>query len=183
VELVTIAITSYAKNAVKLTANTNFREVRMTIIQTITEESQLTDSEGWTYREDDSRPSYVLPQIMNLLYTTELEEELDWHEQLKLAVYVSNVAAFDDLTPERLNELYQESEENFEGEFANEGEFAEEFLTRCGDLDSRATENLVIDWQGTYDYAFQFDYFNVFVMAKNEETRALEVQRFFWRNA
>jgi hypothetical protein len=102
---------------------------------------------------------------------------------LKLAVYVSNVAAFDDLTPERLNELYQESEENFEGEFANEGEFAEEFLTRCGDLDSRATENLVIDWQGTYDYAFQFDYFNVFVMAKNEETRALEVQRFFWRNA
>jgi hypothetical protein len=155
----------------------------MTKIQTITEDAQLTDSQGWFYTEDDSRPSYTLPQIMNLLYTTELEEELDWDDQLKLAIYISNVDAFGDLTPDRLNELWAECEENFEGEFANEGEFAEEFLTRCGDLDSRATENLVIDWQGTYDYAFQFDYFNIFVIAKNEETSAFEVKRFFWRNA
>jgi hypothetical protein len=155
----------------------------MTKIQTITEESQLTDSEGWSYREDDNRPSYVLPQIMNLLYTTELEEELDWNEQLKLAVYVSNVAAFDDLTPERLNELYQESEENFEGSHSNEAEFAESFLTEVGMVDESATENLVIDWQGTYEHTLRYDYFNVFVMAKNEETRALEVERFFWRNA
>ena len=155
----------------------------MTKIHTITEESQLTDLEGWSYREDDSRPSYVLPQIMNLLYTTELEEELDWNEQLKLAVYVSNVAAFDDLTPDRLNELYQESEENFQGSHSNEAEFAESFLTEVGMVDESATENLVIDWQGTYNYALRYDYFNVFVMAKNEETRALEVERFFWSNA
>jgi hypothetical protein len=155
----------------------------MTKIQTITEESQLTDSEGWSYREDDSSPSYILPQIMNLLYTTELEEELDWNEQLKLAVYVSNVAAFDDLTPDRLNELYQQSEEEFQGSHSNEAEFAESFLTEVGMVDESATENLVIDWQGTYDYTLRYDYFNVFVMAKNEETRALEVERFFWRNA
>ncbi len=155
----------------------------MTKIQTITEESQLTDSEGWTYREDDSSPSYILPQIMNLLYTTELEEELEWHEKLKLAVYVSNVAAFDDLTPDRLIELYWESVENFHGSHSNEAEFAESFLTEVGLVDENATENLVIDWQGTYDYALRYDYFNVFVMAKNEETKALEVERFFWRNA
>ena len=155
----------------------------MTKIQTITEDAQLTDSQGWSYSEDDSRPSYTLPQIMNLLYITELEEELDWDEQLKLAVYISNVASWDDLTPDRLNELYWESVENYHGEHANEGEFAEQFLTDVGMIDEDATANLVIDWQGTYNYSLQYDYFNVFVTAKNEETNAFEVKRFFWRNA
>ena len=73
--------------------------------------------------------------------------------------------------------------ENFQGSHSNEAEFAESFLTEVGLVDENATENLVIDWQGTYDYALRYDYFNVFVMAKNEETKALEVERFFWRNA
>jgi hypothetical protein len=155
----------------------------MTKIQTITEDAQLTDSKGWFYRVEEHRPSYFIPQIMNLLYITELEEELDWDDQLRLAVYISDVSAYDNLTPDRLNELWAECEENYQGTYANEGEFAEECLTECGDIDSRATENLVIDWQGTYNYALQYDYFNIFVWATNEETKAFEVQRFFWRSA
>ena len=155
----------------------------MTKIQILTEDAQLTDSQGWFYREEEQRPSYTLPQIMNLLYTTELEEELDWDDQLRLAVYVSNVASWDDLTPDRLNELWAECEENYHGEFATEGEFAEQFLTEIGDIDEDAIRNLVIDWQGTYNYSLQYDYFNVFVWATNEETKAFEIQRFFWRSA
>jgi len=155
----------------------------MTKIQTITEEAQLTDSQGWFYRNENYSPCYTLPQIMNLLYKTELEEELDWLDQLRLSAYISNIEPWGELTPDRLNELWAECEDNYHGEFANEGEFAEDFLTNCGDIDSRATENLVIDWQGTYNYSLQYDYFNVFVTAKNEETGAFEVKRFFWRSA
>lgn len=154
----------------------------MTKLQTLTEDAQLTDSQGWFYRGEEYRPSYTLPQIMNLLYKTELEEDLEWEDQLRLAVYASVIAPFGDLTPDRLNELWAECEENYEGEYANEGEFAEDFLTRCGDIDTRATENLVIDWQGTYNYSLQYDYFNFFVVARNEETNGFEVKRFFWRS-
>ena len=144
------------------------RETKMTKIQTITEEAQLTDFQGWFYRDENYSPSYTLPQIMNLLYKAKIEvwgieEELDWDDTLRLAVYISNVDAFGDLTPDRLNELWAECEENYQGEFATEGDFAEDF--HCGHIDSRATENLVIDWQGTYDYSLQYDYFNVFVTA------------------
>ena len=154
----------------------------MTKIQTITEDTQLTDSQGWFYHEDHSRPSYTIPQIMNLLYTAELEEDLEWHDQLKLAVYVSVIAPFDDLTLDRLNELWADCEENYQGEFANEGEFAEDFFESTGQIDEEATKWLVIDWQGTYNYSLRFDYFNDFVIAKNEETNAFEVKRFFWRS-
>ena len=155
----------------------------MTKIQILREEEQLTDSQGWFYREEDSSPSYTLPQIMNLLYITELEEELDWDDTLKLAVYISNVASWDDLTPDRLNELWAECEENYHGDHSSEGEFAEQFLNDVGMIDEEATANLVIDWQGTYNYTLQHDYFNIFVIAKNEETSAFEVKRFFWRSA
>ena len=154
----------------------------MTKIKILTEEAQLTDSQGWGYFGEESRPDYVMPQIMNLLYTSELEEELDRYNMLSLAAYVSNVAAFDDLTPERLGELWEECQENFQGSFSNEGEFAETFLNDVGLVDEEATRNLVIDWQGTYDYTLRYDYFNVYAYAKNTETNALEVERFFFRS-
>lgn len=155
----------------------------MTKIQTLTNDAQLTDSQGWAYRDDEHRPSSTIPQIMNLLYKTELEEELDWNEQLKLAVYIDNVAAFDDLTPDRIIELYWESVENFHGEHSSEAEFAENFLTEVGLVDEDAIANLVIDWQGTYNYSLQYDYFNISVIAKNDASNSFEIMRFFWRNA
>jgi hypothetical protein len=124
-----------------------------------------------------------LPQIMNLLYKAELEEELDWNDQLKLAVYIDGVASFDDLTPDRINELWEECQDNFQGDHSNEAEFAESFLTDCGMVDEEATANLVIDWQGTYDYTLRYDYFNIAVIAKNDASNSFEVMRFFWRNA
>ena len=154
----------------------------MTKIKTLTEEAQLTDSQGWTYRREDNRPDTAIPQIMNLLYTTELEEELDWLQMLTLAAYVSNVDAWSDLTPERLSELWTQCEENYEGSHANGGEFAEYFMDMTGQLNETATADLVIDWQGTYDYTFRHDYFDVYVYAKNTETNALEIERFFFRS-
>ena len=154
----------------------------MTKIKILTEEAQLTDSQGWGYFGEESRPDYVMPQIMNLLYTSELEEELDRYNMLSLAAYVSNVAAFDDLTPERLGELWEECQENFQGSFSNEGEFAETFLNDVGLVDEEATRNLVIDWQGTYDYTLRYDYFNVYVYAQNQNTNAVVVDRYFFRS-
>ena len=154
----------------------------MTKIELITEEAQLTDSQGWLYRGEDNRPDTAIPQIMNLLYTTELEEELDWGQMLTLAAYVSNVDLWSDLTPEKLEELWAECLENYEGSHSNEGEFAESFLENVGMIDEEATRNLVIDWQATYDYTLRHDYFNVYVYAKNTETNALEIQRFFFRS-
>jgi hypothetical protein len=154
----------------------------MTKIKTLTEEAQLTDSEGWTYRREDNRPDTAIPQIMNLLYTTELEEELDWLQMLTLAAYVSNVDAWSDLTPERLSELWTECEENYEGSHANGGEFAEYFMEMTGQLNETATADLVIDWEATYNYSLRYDYFDVYVYAKNTETNALEIERFFFRS-
>ena len=154
----------------------------MTKIELVTEEAQLTDAQGWTYQGEESRPNYFMPQIMNLLYTTELEEELDRGQMLTLAAYISNVDAWGDLTPGKLGELWAECEENYEGSHANGGEFAENWLTMTGSLDERATADLVIDWQATYDYTFRHDYFDVYVYAKNTETNALEVERFFFRS-
>jgi hypothetical protein len=154
----------------------------MTKIKTLTEEAQLTDSQGWLYRGEDNAPDSTIPQIMNLLYTTELEEELERYQMLSLAAYVSNVDAWADLTPERLGELWEECQENYEGSFANGGEFAENFMIMTGQLNETATADLVIDWQATYNYTFRHDYFDVYVYAKNTETNALEIERFFFRS-
>ena len=154
----------------------------MSKIKTLTEEAQLTDSQGWRYFGEENRPDYVMPKIMSALYEIELEEELERYQMLSLAAYISNVDPWLDLTPERLQELWAECEENYQGSHASEGEFAESFLTEIGDIDTRATQSLVIDWQGTYDYALRYDYFNVYVYAKNTETNALEIERFFFRS-
>jgi hypothetical protein len=154
-------------------------------LQTITEEAQLTDSKGWTYKGDDHAPDYAMPQIMNLLYEHELGEELDWDELARLASYISNVARWDDLTPDRLSELWKECEENWEGDWTTEAEFAEDFMHSTGQVDTEATQWLVIDWAQTYDYTLQYDYFNVYLHARNHTIEGIEgwkLARHFWRN-
>jgi hypothetical protein len=155
----------------------------MTKLTTVTEEAQLTDSQGWLYRGDEHAPLTTVPQIMDILYSTELGEELDWEECLKLAVYADNVMAYgEDLTNDRLAELWEECQEEFQGDFSTEAEFAEDFFTSTGQLDEEATKWLVIDWQGTYNYSLQFDYWNAYIYARNNETNAIEVFRFFFRS-
>lgn len=149
----------------------------------ITNEAQLTDSKGWEYKGAELAPNGRLAQIMNLLYETELEEELDWEQCLQLACYIDQEHAFDDLTPARLNEIWQEAQDNYQGDWDSAAQFAEDFFVTTGQIDEEATRNLVIDWEGTFRYSLQYDYFETFVYAKNLETHALEIRRYFWRNA
>jgi len=155
-------------------------------LQTITDEAQLTDSRGWTYKEESSHPNYAMPQIMNLLYEHELAQELEWEELVKLGAYVSEVARWDDLTPDRLSELWAECEENYQGNYRGEAEFAEDFMHSAGWIDEQATSHLVINWAQTYDYSLAHDYFNVYLYARNEDKPDFEGWHFaqhFWRNA
>jgi hypothetical protein len=154
-------------------------------LQTITDEAQLTDSRGWTYKEDGHTPSYDMPQIMNLLYEHELGEELEWDELARLASYVCKVERCENLSPDRLSELWEECEDNYQGDYPTEAEFAEEFMHSAGWVDEVATSHLVIDWAQTYDYSLQHDYFNVYLYARNhtiEGFDGLKAFRHFWRN-
>lgn len=154
-------------------------------LETITDEALLTDSRGWTYKREDYAPNYEMPQIMNLLYEHELAEELDWDDLARLASYVCNVARWDDLTPDRLSELWAECEENYQGNYSTEAEFAEEFMHSAGWIDEQATSHLVIDWAQTYDYSLQHDYFSGYLYARNETIKGLDGLQFarhFWRN-
>ena len=44
-------------------------------------------------------------------------------------------------------------------------------------IDQDATKNLVIDWQATYNYTWQYDFFNYEVIDLDGNYR-----RFFWNN-
>lgn len=155
----------------------------MATLTPVTDETQLTDSQGWFYRGNEHRPETDIPQIMNLIYSAELGEELDWEECLRLAVYADNVMLYgEDLTNDRLAELWEECQEYYQGDFSSEADFAEDFFISTGQLNEEATADLVIDWQGTYNYSLQYDYFNTYIYARNEESGAIEVYRFFFRN-
>ena len=105
----------------------------------------------------------------------EYTEDLDPDELLRLAIYAHNGSW--GLVPEDLFMLIPEEQEAFWGEFDTKGEFAENYLTEVGDIDTIATQNLVIDWEATYDYSFQFDFFFYDVIDIDGNYR-----RFFWRN-
>lgn len=155
-------------------------------LETITDEAQLTDSRGWTYKEDDHSPNYAMPQIMNLLYEHELAEELEWEELARLASYVSNVARWENLTPERLSKLWEECQENYQGDYTTRAEFAEEFMHETGQVDTEATQWLVIDWAQTYNMSLQYDYFDVYLHAGNQAIQGIDgwkLARFFFRSS
>lgn len=155
----------------------------MTELIHVTEEAQLTDSKGWLYRNDEHRPFSLIPQLMNTIYEAELGEELDWTDCLKLAVYIDSEMSFgQSLNNDDLIKFWEDCQDVYQGDFSSEADFAEDFFISTGQLDEEATKWLVIDWQGTYNYALRYDYWNAYIYARNEQTNEIEVCRFFFRN-
>jgi len=152
-------------------------------LETVMEENQLIDSKGWRYYGLEMQPCYRLAQIMDFIYETELDEPLpEWEDCLKLAMFVGDkVWVGETLDADRLNELHREMEEAYQGEYASEAEFAEDFMFATGVFDTDALKDLVIDWQATYTYSLQHDYFNTYVYCRNEEENDVDVKRYFWR--
>ena len=105
----------------------------------------------------------------------EYTEDLDPDELLRLAIYAHNGSW--GLVPEDLFMLIPEEQDAFSGEFRSEAEFAEDFFESTGQIDEEATKWLVIDWEATYNYSLQFDYFSYDVIDIDGDHR-----KFFWRN-
>lgn len=108
-----------------------------------------------------------------LLEQTEYTEDLDPDQILRLAIFAYNGSW--SLVPEDLPALIAQEEEAFAGEFSSEAEFAEDLFESTGQIDEEATKYLVIDWQGTYNYSLQFDFFNFDVIDIDGAYR-----KFFW---
>lgn len=105
----------------------------------------------------------------------EYTEDLNDDELLRLATYAwSNGWS---LVPEDLVVLIAVEQEAYWGEYSSEAEFAEEKSIELGMLDEEGTKNLVIDWQATYNYTWQYDFFNYEVIDLEGNYR-----RFFWNN-
>ena len=105
----------------------------------------------------------------------EYTEDLDPDELLRLAIYAHNGSW--GLVPEDLFMLIPEEQDAFSGEFRSEAEFAEDLFESTGQIDEEATKWLVIDWEATYNYSLQFDYFSYDVIDIDGNHR-----KFFWRN-
>ena len=104
----------------------------------------------------------------------EYTEDLDPDELLRLAIYAHNGSW--GLVPEDLFMLIPDENDAFAGEAESEADFAREQAMDCGDYKEN-TNFLVIDWQATYDYWLQFDYFSYDVIDIDGNFR-----KFFWRN-
>jgi len=126
-----------------------------------------------------------LAQLMDIIYKAELETPIeDWEECLRFACWLNQYPIQDEYTNAYLQEQYEMHLEYYQGEFATEAEFAEEFMHEIGAIDEEGTKNLVIDWQATYDYTLQYDYTSTYVYAKNDQLEgidSLEMHRYFWR--
>lgn len=105
----------------------------------------------------------------------EYTEDLNDDELLRLAIYGWNGRW--DLVPEDLALLIPQEQEAYWGEYSSEAEFAEEKSIELDMIDQEATKNLVIDWQATYNYTWQYDFFNYAVVDVTGSYR-----RFFWNN-
>ena len=110
-----------------------------------------------------------------LLEQTEYTEDLDPDQILRLAIFAYNGSW--SLVPEDLPALIAQEEDAFAGEFSSEAEFAEDFFESTGQIDAEATKYLVIDWQATYNYSLQFDFFNFDVIDIDGAYR-----KFFWNS-
>ena len=110
-----------------------------------------------------------------LLEQTEYTEDLDPDQILRLAIFAYNGGW--SLVPEDLPALIAQEEDAFAGEFSSEAEFAEDFFESTGQIDVEATKYLVIDWQATYNYSLQFDFFNFDVIDIDGAYR-----KFFWNS-
>lgn len=104
-----------------------------------------------------------------LEYTADIEPD----ELLRLAVFGWNDGA--SFVPEDLPLLISKEWDAFQGEFDSEAAFAEDFFESTGQVNHEATKWLVIDWEATYNYSLQFDFFNY----KIRDTEG-NYRMFFW---
>lgn len=148
----------------------------------VTSEEQLTDAQGWAYRAMEMRPRLYFAPIMDKLYKSELAENLDWRDLVKLASYIDNGADWENATDEELWKLQEQCDEAYQGDYNSEADFAEQYTLETGLVSEDAIQNVVIDWQGTYNYSLQWDFWNAWVFAKNEKTNELHIFNFFFRN-
>lgn len=105
----------------------------------------------------------------------EYTADLDSTELLRLALFAWNGNW--SLVPEDLWLLIPQENDAFWGEYKTEAEFAEEKSRELDLIDEQATKNLVIDWQATYNYSWQYDFFNYDIIDSDGNYR-----RFFWQN-
>jgi hypothetical protein len=134
----------------------------------------ITDGEGYGY--------YGLREIVEHIKATELEgQELDFDEVLRLALFAYNQNETDLalLTAERLAEILEQEQDAYAGEFSTEAEFAEDLITETSEAILPAW--VVVDWQGTYNYACQYDYHN-YTVRLNDEENGIFYARYFWRS-
>lgn len=134
----------------------------------------ITDGEGYAYSQ--------LPELVELIQNTELPEELDYEEVLRLAAYAYNNGEhykINELNADRLWEIWQQENENYEGDFATVGEFAEYYFTEMSGAEE--PEWAVIDWEKTYDYSLRYDYTNTPLWVKDADEGFIGFYRFFWR--
>lgn len=104
-----------------------------------------------------------------LEYTADIEPD----ELLRLAVFGWNDGA--SFVPEDMPLLISQEWDAFQGEFDSAAAFAEDFFESTGQIDSETTKWLVIDWEATYYYALQFDFFKY----KIKDTEG-NYRMFFW---
>lgn len=122
-----------------------------------------------------------LREIVDHIKKTELPEiELDLDEVMRLAIYTWNNCETDLalLTADRLAQILEMENDAFVGEFDSEADFAEEMAIEFGLIDSEAIRNVVVDWEGTYRYTFQYDYYNY--EARFIQDSELVMARYFW---
>jgi hypothetical protein len=139
------------------------------------ENNVITDFGGVAYNG--------LREIVEHIKNTEIPEiELDLDEVMRLAIYIWNGHETDlaALTPEKLAEFIELENDVYVGEFDSEADFAEEMAIEFGLIDSEAIRNVVVDWEGTYRYSFQFDYHNYEV--RFIDGGELVMARYFWRS-
>lgn len=105
----------------------------------------------------------------------EYTADLDSTELLRLALFAWNGNW--SLVPEDLWLLIPQENDAFWGEYKTEAEFAEEKSRELDLIDEQATKNLVIDWQATYNYSWQYDFFNYDIIDIDGN-----YHRFFWQN-
>jgi hypothetical protein len=119
-----------------------------------------------------------LEAIYNQLSSEEFLEQIGDHTSeyiLRLALFAWNGGW--SLVPEDMPLFTAQEQEAYWGEFATVGEFAEDYFTSTGLLDEEATKHLVIDWEATYYYSLQFDFFSYQVWNHEGWPR-----QFFWNS-
>ncbi len=140
-------------------------------------EALLTCSRGYTYKSHEFAPSWALPQLMDFLKDHELTEEMDFEEQLQIALLLDDEHRFSEITPEILADTIERHRETFWGDFESVGAFAEHYFDEIGET---VSPNIVVNWDATYNYALQYDFMNRFVYAKSESGIMPIIARYFW---